>query len=146
MGRGGDRWAMWRTVLVYGLALAAGTVVLNLIQFRLMAREHPGEVYLFLLAIGFMALGIWVGLRLARRPAQAGFEQNTRVVQTLGISDREFEVLELLAAGQSNKEISARLSVSPNTVKTHVARLFEKLEVSRRTAAIQKARELGMIP
>ena len=70
---------------------------------------------------------------------------NRRVQETLGISDRELEVLELLAAGQSNKEIARRLEVSPNTVKTHVARLFEKLEARRRTEAILRARELGMI-
>jgi ATP/maltotriose-dependent transcriptional regulator MalT len=65
---------------------------------------------------------------------------------SLGISDREFEVLELLAAGRSNKEISARLNVSPNTVKTHLANLYGKLEVKRRTEAILRARELGMLP
>jgi ATP/maltotriose-dependent transcriptional regulator MalT len=73
------------------------------------------------------------------------FEANTRVQQTLGISEREFQVLELLAAGRSNKEIADGLNVSPNTVKTHVARLFDKLEVRRRTEAIVRARELGML-
>jgi ATP/maltotriose-dependent transcriptional regulator MalT len=70
---------------------------------------------------------------------------NTRVVETLGISPRELEVLDLLAAGRSNKEIARRLDVSPNTVKTHLANLYEKLEVRRRTEAILRARELGMI-
>ena len=65
--------------------------------------------------------------------------------ETLGVSDREFEVLTLLAAGRSNKEIANQLDVSPNTVKTHVAKLFEKLEAKRRTEAISRARELGMI-
>ena len=68
-----------------------------------------------------------------------------RAQETLGISERELEVLELLAAGSSNKEIAHQLEVSPNTVKTHVARLFEKLEVQRRTEAIVRARELGLI-
>jgi ATP/maltotriose-dependent transcriptional regulator MalT len=68
------------------------------------------------------------------------------VQETLGISSRELEVLALLAAGASNKEIARRLEVSPNTVKTHVTKLFAKLEASRRTEAIQRARELGIIP
>jgi ATP/maltotriose-dependent transcriptional regulator MalT len=71
--------------------------------------------------------------------------RNSRVVETLGISPRELEVLDLLAAGRSNKEIARRLDVSPNTVKTHLANLYEKLEVKRRTEAILRARELGMI-
>jgi DNA-binding CsgD family transcriptional regulator len=138
---------MLRTILVYGLALAAGVFVLQWLEFRFIARTHSLEVYLALLAIGFMGLGIWVGAKLFRRePVPAKFETNTRAQQTLGISERELEVLELLASGRSNKEIAGRLNVSPNTVKTHVGRLYEKLEVKRRTEAILKARELGMLP
>jgi DNA-binding CsgD family transcriptional regulator len=70
---------------------------------------------------------------------------NTRVQHTLGISEREYQVLKLVAGGQSTKEIARQLELSPNTVKTHLSRLFEKLEARRRTEAIQKARELGLI-
>ncbi len=138
---------MVRTILIYGAILAAGTFVLQWLQFGLMARTHPAEVYISLIALAFMGLGVWVGARLFRRPAPVQtFETNTRAMASLGISDREFEVLELLAAGRSNKEISAKLNVSPNTVKTHVANLYGKLEVRRRTEAILRARELGMLP
>jgi ATP/maltotriose-dependent transcriptional regulator MalT len=92
-----------------------------------------------------MGLGVWVGARLFRRPGAAPFEPNTRVRETLGVSDREFEVLTLLAQGRSNKEIAKQLDVSPNTVKTHIASLFEKLEAKRRTEAISRARELGIL-
>jgi DNA-binding CsgD family transcriptional regulator len=140
------RWELVRTVLVYGLGLAAGIAVLQWMEFQFIARTHPVEIYIVLLAVGFMALGIWVGARLFRRqPAPQVFEPNTRARETLGISERELEVLELLASGKSNKEISVKLNVSPNTVKTHVSRLFEKLEAGRRTEAILKARELGII-
>ncbi|MDP3736381.1 MAG: LuxR C-terminal-related transcriptional regulator [Hyphomonadaceae bacterium] len=140
------RWELVRTVLAYGLALAAGIGVLQWMEFQFIARMHPVEIYIVLLAIGFLTLGVWVGAKLFRRaPASASFEPNTRAQATLGISERELEVLELLAAGRSNKEISAKLNVSPNTVKTHVSKLYEKLEVRRRTEAILKARELGMI-
>ena len=63
----------------------------------------------------------------------------------LGISGRELEVLHALAAGQANKEIARSLGVSPNTVKTHVARLYEKLEAKRRTDAVARARALGIL-
>ena len=125
--------------------LAVGSFGLQWLQYRFLARAYPGEIWIALIALGFLGLGVWVGARLFRREPPAPFEANTRVQQSLGISERELQVLELLAAGRSNKEIADRLNVSPNTVKTHVARLFEKLEVRRRTEAILRARELGMI-
>jgi DNA-binding CsgD family transcriptional regulator len=136
---------MVRTVLIYAGILVAGTFVLQWLEFQYLARTHSTEVYIGLVGLAFMAFGVWVGAKLFRRPPPGPFEANTKAMTSLGISGREMEVLELLAAGRSNKEISAKLNVSPNTVKTHVARLYEKLEVGRRTEAILKARELGMI-
>jgi DNA-binding NarL/FixJ family response regulator len=138
---------MVRTILIYGLILAVGAFVLQWLQFGLLARTHPTEIYVGLIALAFMGLGAWAGAKLFRKPVPAqAFEANTKAKASLGISDREFEVLELLAAGRSNKEISASLNVSPNTVKTHVANLYGKLDVKRRTEAILRARELGMLP
>jgi ATP/maltotriose-dependent transcriptional regulator MalT len=74
------------------------------------------------------------------------FDGNPKAQETLGISPRELRILQEIAAGRSNKEIAARLNVSPNTVKTHIANLFEKLQARRRTDAINKARELGIVP
>lgn len=136
---------MVRTILIYGALLAAGAFGLQWLEFQFVVRTHTTETYLVLIAIAFMGLGVWVGARLFRRSAATPFEPNTRVRETLGVSDREFEVLTLLAQGRSNKEIAKQLDVSPNTVKTHVASLFEKLEAKRRTEAISRARELGML-
>lgn len=138
---------MVRAVLIYGVVLALGAVALQWLEYQVWARAHASEVYIALIATGFMALGIWVGVRLFRvRPQEPGFEPNLRAQASLGITEREYEVLGLLAAGRSNKEIAGRLKLSPNTVKTHIARLFEKLEAGRRTQAIARARELGLIP
>lgn len=137
---------MWRTIAIYGVALAAAALALQALEYRLFARTHPGEIYLALLALGFTGLGVWVGARLFRSRPVAPFEVNRAAQSALGITEREFEVLNLLAGGRSNKEIAAALDVSLNTVKTHVARLFEKLEAGRRTEAILRARELGLIP
>jgi DNA-binding CsgD family transcriptional regulator len=137
---------MWRTILIFAAILLAATVALRWIEFQLLARTHPGELYIGLLAALFMGLGVWAGSRLFPRKADGEeFVANAKAREALGISEREFEVLELLAAGESNKGIAGRLNVSPNTVKTHIARLFEKLDVSRRTEAILRARELGML-
>ena len=135
---------MLRTVLIYGAILAAGALGLQWLQYSILVRAYPVEAYVLLLALGFLGLGVWAGARLFRRaPPTPGI--NSRAQETLGVSERERQVLELLAAGRSNKEIARELAVSPNTIKTHVARLFEKLEVQRRTQAIQRARELGII-
>jgi DNA-binding CsgD family transcriptional regulator len=133
-----------RTILVYGLLLAALALGLQWLELQYVVRTHATETYVVLVALAFLGLGIWAGARLFRR-APPSSQPNTVVQQTLGISERELEVLKLLAAGQSNKEIARTLDVSPNTVKTHIAKLFEKLEVRRRTEAILRARELGMI-
>ena len=135
---------MVRTILIYSLLLAGGALGLQWLEFQFVVRTHATETYLVLIAVAFLGLGVWVGARLFRRPP-ASFEPNTRVRETLGVSDRELEVLTLLAQGRSNKEIARELEVSPNTVKTHVASLFEKLEAKRRTEVILRARELGIL-
>ena len=86
------------------------------------------------------------GNRLTGRTAPSGFRKNSPALESLGVSDREYDVLKLLAEGHSNQEIADLLFVSANTVKTRLAHLYEKLEVSRRTQAIQKAKALSLIP
>lgn len=135
---------MWKRAALYGLALALGTLALQWLDYRGLMPVHGGEVGLGLVALLFLALGVYVGWRLFA-PAPAAPDGNPAALAALGISGRELEVLKELAAGRSNKEIAARLAVSPNTVKTHVARLHGKLGAARRTEAIARARALGLI-
>ena len=137
---------MKRVVILYALALAVGAFLLQWLQYNYLVRAFSTEIYIGLIAMAFAGLGVWAGMRLARRPASATFEKNNAAIASLGITLREQEVLGLLAAGKSNKEIAQKLGVSPNTVKTQVASLYQKLEVQRRTQAVQKARELALIP
>ena len=127
------------------MLLAIAAVGLQWLDYRRLAMAHPGANYVFLIALAFLALGLFIGARVIARPAAAPFDGNPPALASLGISPRELRVLEELAAGHSNKEIAARLHVSPHTVKTHVARLLEKLEAKRRTDAIARARELGIL-
>ena len=139
----------WTHIALYAALLAAGTLALQWLDYQRLVRSSPSAIYDGLLATGFLALGLWLGMRLLGRrtpPVESGVEGNPRAAEALGISPRELEVLREIAAGHSNKEIAARLHVSPNTVKTHVARLLEKLEARRRTDALRKARELGLVP
>ncbi len=136
---------MKKTVLLYALALAVGAVLLQWIEYQHALRLMSTDVYVLLLAVAFTALGIWVGHRLTRKPAPRDSDINRQALDALGISDKEYAVLELLALGHSNQEIAERLFVSPNTIKTHLASLYRKLEVSRRTQAVSRARELRLI-
>ena len=138
----------WKPAVLYGALLAAGTALLAWLDYQRLVRSHVAEVYDLLLAAGVLALGLWLGARLwgRRRGPAPEFDGNPQAQGALGISPREMAVLAELAAGHSNKEIAARLHVSPNTVKTHVGRLFGKLGARRRTDALRRARELGLVP
>jgi DNA-binding CsgD family transcriptional regulator len=137
----------WRRILLYGLALAAGTFMLQWLDANYLARAYSGELYITLLALGFLALGVVLGSKLLGGGApDLPFDGNPAARATLGITEREVEVLQEIADGYSGKEIARRLGLSPNTVKSHTLRLYEKLEASRRTEAVRKARELGLVP
>jgi len=137
---------MWKQLLLYGALLAAGTFALQWLDYERLARVYPGDIYLFLIAAAFLGLGIFIGARVIAGAAPQPFDGNPQAQAALGISPRELTVLQEIAAGRSNKEIAQRLNVSPNTVKTHVAQVFDKLGAKRRTDAVAKARELGIVP
>jgi DNA-binding CsgD family transcriptional regulator len=150
---------MLRTVLIYGALLAAGALGLTWLQHHFLMHGYPGEAFAGLASLIFLILGLWVSAwHFGRPPPPAVLEPAAPDAQgpasgaappfrgAAGVSSREWEVLQLLAAGNSNKEIARHLGVSPNTIKTHVSRLFEKLRARRRTEAIARARELGMLP
>ncbi|MEP9358228.1 LuxR C-terminal-related transcriptional regulator [Sphingomonas sp. KR3-1] len=136
---------MWKRVLLYGALLAAGTLLLEWLDYQRLVRSRTGDIYGFVIGAGFLALGIWLGARVFARPPVQAFDGNPEAVATLGISARELEVLGEILAGRSNQEIADRLGVSLNTVKTHVARLLDKLGAKRRGDAVARARELGIV-
>lgn len=143
---------MWRTIVIYGLVLAGLTALLKFLEYKYIVMDLSLEFYLGLVAIFFTAIGIWAGLKLTSKRVQPVIVQegtpvtiDQQKIESLGISKREMEVLELIAQGLSNQEIAEKLFVSLNTVKTHSSNLFIKLDVKRRTQAVQKAKELRII-
>jgi DNA-binding CsgD family transcriptional regulator len=140
-----------KTILLYGLLGGILVVLLKLAEYRYLMVEHSLEIYGALVATIFASLGIWLGLKLTKtkeiivvkeaEPAQI----DAAKVQAMGITPREHEILNLIAAGLSNREIAEKLFVSENTVKTHSSRLFEKLNARRRTQAVQIAKQAGLI-
>jgi DNA-binding CsgD family transcriptional regulator len=135
-----------RFVILYALGLALAAAALQWIEYRYLARSFSTEIYIVLIALGFASLGLWAGRKLTPRPSNGPFERNQAAIRSLGLTQRECEILERLASGGSNKELARALGISPNTVKTHVARVYEKLEVQKRVQAIEKARDLSLIP
>ena len=138
----GNLWA----AIPYGVALAIGVAVLQWIEYQRLARTMLVDVTIVVVGVGFLGLGIYLGARVFRSPPPAPVARNAAAIDALGISPRELAVLGEIAGGQSNKEIARALGVSPNTVKTHLARLYEKLGARRRTEALARARELGILP
>ncbi len=137
---------MARVVILYALALALAAAALQWLEYRYFIRSFSTEIYIVLIAVGFAALGLWAGRQLTPRPSKGRFERNQAAIRSLGLTDRECDILDRLASGRSNKELARDLGISPNTVKTHVARVYEKLDVQKRVQAIEKARELSLIP
>lgn len=151
---------MKRIVLLYGLLGGVLIAVLKFIEYRFVVIEHSWEIYGGLVALLFSGLGIWLGLKLTRPkdrvvvrevqvevpvlvPTPVTVDPSRR--EQFGITARELEILEAIAAGLSTREIAEKLYVSENTVKTHSSRLFEKLDAKRRTQAVQRAKEAGLI-
>ena len=155
-----NKWAKYKQPILYGLSMAILLFLLKWLQFRYIIIDHALEIYVGAIAVIFTGLGIWVALKLARPKVQTvvvekevyitapanGNITNEEELARLGLSKRELEVLQLIAEGLSNQEIAARLFVSLNTIKTHSSRIFEKLDVKRRTQAIEKAKRLNLIP
>jgi two-component system, NarL family, response regulator LiaR len=158
---------MKRHVLIFGLVGGLLIATLQYTEYRFVIIEHSVELYSALVAILFAAFGIWLGLRITRKsetgretiretvvvkevrvPAEAPtpFAPNSARQHTLGITARELEILTLVARGFSNREIASQLFVSENTVKTHCARAFDKLGAARRTQAVLRGKELGLLP
>ncbi len=148
---------MKRHVLIFGVVGGVLIATLQYTQYRFVVIEHSIELYGALVAILFATFGIWLGLRITRRretvvvkevlvPAGQPFSPDTVRQEALGITARELEILGLVARGCSNREIATQLFVSENTVKTHCARAFDKLGAARRTQAVQRGKELRLLP
>lgn len=149
-----------KAVIVYSISLAFLLFLLKWLELRFIIFHHSFEIYIGFIAVIFTALGIWLALKLSKPKIKTVVVEkevfvnspnnnrdvlNTSLISELNLSKRELEILSLLAQGYSNQEIAAKLFVSLSTVKTHNQNLFEKLDVKRRTQAVEKAKRLNLI-
>jgi NarL family two-component system response regulator LiaR len=151
-------WTRNKSIILYGIAMAVLLLLLQWIQLKFIIIDYAFEIYAGLIAVIFTALGIWLALKLAKPKVEThivektvfvekplDFVANEKELEKANLSKRELEVLQLMSEGLSNKEIAERLFVSLNTIKTHSSNLFFKLDVERRTQAIEKAKRLKII-
>lgn len=147
-----------REIILYGVSLAILLFVLKWLEFQFVISRYRLDIFIGVIAIVFTALGIWMAQKLTRPKVEIRVEEkevfveskvqtaiNEYEIEKLGISKRELEVLNLMAQGLSNNEIAEKLFVSLNTIKTHGSNLFIKLDVKRRTQAVEKAKRLNII-
>jgi len=148
-----------KATIVYSISLALLLFLLRWLELRFIIFDHSFEVYIGFIAVIFTALGIWLALKLSKPKIKTvvvekqvyvnrneNFVLDTSLVSQLELSKRELEILGLLAQGHSNQEIASKIFVSLSTVKTHIQNLYEKLDVKRRTQAVEKAKRLNLIP
>jgi DNA-binding CsgD family transcriptional regulator len=160
-----------KTGLLYGLSLALLLLLLRWLELKFIIFNHGMEIYVGAISVIFTVLGIWLAVKLTKPKVETvylekeiylekkvivekeiyinnttDFSLNEKEISNRGISKRELEVLQLMAQGMSNGEIADKLFVSINTIKTHSSKLFEKMEVKRRTQAVEKAKKLNLIP
>jgi len=154
-----------RAIFLYSISLAMLLFLLKWLELRFIIFDHSFEIYIGFIAVIFTSLGIWLALKLSKPKIEKvivekellvekkvyvtrddNFILNTSLISQLELNKRELEVLALMAQGHSNQEIAAKLFISLSTVKTHIQNLFEKLDVKRRTQAVEKAKRLNLIP
>ena len=154
----------YRQIAIYGLSLAALVLLLRWMEYKFILISYSLEIYITLIALLFTGLGTWLALKLVKPKTETRIERviiekevyrngtskeefvlNEDEKQKRGLSNREMEVLKLMAEGYSNQEIAEKLFVSLHTIKTHSSKVFEKLDVKRRTQAVEKAKRLQLI-
>lgn len=136
---------MKKTILIFGILALAILALLQLSTYALIAGDLKIELVIGAIAIVFFVVGVFMQKRLRKKeiPSQ---EIDHKQIEALGLSKREYEVLIEMASGYSNKEIASHLFVSESTIKTHVSNVLLKLDAKRRTQAVQRAKELQILP
>ena len=136
---------MKKTVLVFGLLILALLLLFQLSKYTFISGNLKIELITAIIAVVFFFIGVMLNKKSLSKKKNQEDAIDQEKITALDISNREYEVLQKIAEGLSNKEIGEHLFLSESTIKTHVSNLLMKLEAKRRTEAVKKAKQLKIL-
>lgn len=138
---------MKKTVLVFAALIFSILLLFQLGEYSLVTGNITIEIVIAVVAFVFFGIGVVLNKKSLqqKKEIQPQTEIDSDKIEELEITNREYEVLQAVAKGLSNKEIAEKLFLSESTIKTHVSSLLSKLNAKRRTQAVQIAKELHIL-
>ena len=136
---------MKKTVFIFASLILALLILFQISKYSIFFGDINSEIIIAIIAVVFFIIGVFINKRSQQKKNLINYSINYLKIKALDISDREYEVLQAISDGLSNKEIADKLFVTESTIKTHVSNLLLKLNAKRRTQAIQIAKTLQII-
>ena len=136
---------MKKTILVFGLLILALLLLFQFSKYAIISGDLKVELIVAAIAIVFFFVGVYINKKSLHKSTSPVTDINHQKIKELDISNREYEVLQKIADGLSNKEIAEHLFLSESTIKTHVSNLLIKLDAKRRTQAVKKAKSFQIL-
>lgn len=136
---------MKKTVLVFGSIIISLMILFQLSKYSVVSGEVTLEFILVIIALCSFFIGIYFYKKVGPQKQKESKEVDLKKIKSFEISDREYEVLQLISEGFSNKEIAMALFLTESTIKTHVSNLLLKLNAKRRTQAVQIAKNQNIL-
>ena len=136
---------MKKTILVFGLLILALLLLFQFSKYAVISGDLKVELVVAVIAIVFFFVGVYINKKSLHKPKTNHQIISHKKIEELDISKREYEVLQKIAEGLSNKEIADSLFLSESTIKTHVSNLLVKLDAKRRTQAVKKAKSFQIL-
>ena len=136
---------MKKTILVFGALIIALLILFQIGKYSIISGDSKIEIVIAVIAIVFFFIGAYINKKSGHSNSTQDIEIDHRKIKSLEITKREYEVLQQIASGLSNKEIGEKLFLSESTIKTHVSSLLIKLNAKRRTQALQLAKQYKII-
>lgn len=136
---------MKKTIIVFGSIIISLMVLFQLSKYSVVSGQITLEFILVIIALCSFLIGVYFYKKLGKKNLTDSKEVDFKKIKSLEISDREYEVLQLISKGFSNKEIASSLFLTESTIKTHVSNLLLKLNAKRRTQAVQIAKNHNIL-
>ncbi|WP_418510562.1 response regulator transcription factor [Corallibacter sp.] len=136
---------MKKTIAVFAGLIFALLLLFQVSKYAIISGNVNIEIVIAVTAIVFLIVGIYLNKKSLQKETVDTTEIDHNKIKELDITSREYQVLQHIAQGLSNKEIAETLFLSESTIKTHVSNLLVKLNAKRRTQALQVAKELQIL-